>query len=68
MSEDELTPEEEMKILSRKMYSMQMIDRWQRSDYDEYDRLQARYEKLARENGGLHPIFNAILQNVTGEA
>jgi len=68
MSEDELTPEEEMKILSRKMYSMQMIDRWQRSDYDEYDRLQARYEKLANENGGLHPIFNAILQNVTGEA
>ena len=46
---------------------MQMIDRWQRSDYDEYERLHARYNKLARENSGLHPVFNALLQDFVGE-
>jgi hypothetical protein len=64
----EMTPEEEMKIIASEMYSMQMIDRWTRQDHEVYDSLKARYNKLANENGGLHPIFNAILQNVTGEA
>lgn len=59
-----LTPQEEMEILAKEMFAMQMIDRWQRQDYEDYDRLKARYNKLQNEVGGLPPTLNATLQVV----